>query len=55
MLPMVAGNWNESGQAGVFYRNWNNYRSNANTNYGFRAADYLAFLVLIFLPEILAT
>ena len=37
---MTAGNWNESANAGVFYRNLNNNRSNDNNNKGFRAADY---------------
>ncbi len=37
---MSAGNWNETANAGVFYRNLNNNRSNDNNNNGFRAADY---------------
>ena len=36
-----AGNWNESANAGSFYRNLNNNRSNDNNNYSFRAADYI--------------
>ena len=32
------GNWNNGANAGVFYLNGNNSRSNANTNIGFRAA-----------------
>lgn len=32
------GNWNNGSNAGVFYLNGNNSRSNANTNIGFRAA-----------------
>lgn len=39
---MTAGNWNESANAGVFYRNLNNNRSNDNNNNGFRAADYFS-------------
>ena len=32
------GNWNNGANAGVFYLNGNNSRSNVNTNIGFRAA-----------------
>lgn len=32
------GNWNNGSNAGVFYLNGNNSRSNVNTNIGFRAA-----------------
>jgi hypothetical protein len=32
------GNWNNGGNAGVFYANGNNGRGNTNTNIGFRAA-----------------
>ena len=32
------GNWNNGGNAGVFYANGNNPRSNYNTNIGFRPA-----------------
>jgi len=42
---MTAGNWNESANAGVFYRNLNNNRSNDNNNNGFRAADYAYFQI----------
>jgi hypothetical protein len=38
-----AGNWNNAANAGVFYRNWNNNRSNDNNNNGFRAGDYFTF------------
>ena len=41
-FPIASGNWNDAAKAGVFYRNWNNNRSNDNNNIGFRAADYLA-------------
>ena len=41
-FPIASGNWNDAANAGVFYRNWNNNRSNDNNNIGFRAADYLA-------------
>ena len=37
------GNWNNGVNAGVFYLNGNNSRSNSNTNIGFRSA---------FIPEI---
>ena len=37
-----AGNWNESANAGSFYRNLNNNRSNDNNNNGFRACDYFS-------------
>lgn len=40
LFPLASGNWNNAGNAGVFYRNWNNNRSNDNNNVGFRAADY---------------
>ena len=40
LLPIASGNWNNAANAGVFYRNWNNNRSNDNNNYGFRASDY---------------
>ena len=42
LFPIASGNWNDAAKAGVFYRNWNNNRSNDNNNIGFRAADYLA-------------
>jgi len=32
------GNWNNSGNAGVFYLNGNNSRDDVNANIGFRAA-----------------
>jgi hypothetical protein len=39
---LASGNWNNAAKAGVFYRNWNNNRSNDNNNIGFRASDYFA-------------
>jgi len=42
LIPIASGNWNDAAKAGVFYRNWNNNRSNDNNNIGFRASDYLA-------------
>jgi len=36
---MFCGNWSNAANAGVLYRNLNNYRSNDNNNAGFRAAD----------------
>lgn len=36
----AGGNWNNGSEAGVWARNWNNWRSNSNNNSGFRAADY---------------
>ena len=32
------GNWNNGENAGLFYLNGNNHRSNSNTNIGFRSA-----------------
>ena len=43
LSPLASGSWNFAGGAGVFYRGWNNFRSNDNVNVGFRAADYDAF------------
>lgn len=40
MFPIVGGNWSNAANAGVFYRNLNNNRTNDNTNYGARAVDY---------------
>ena len=37
------GNWNNGANAGVFYLNGNNSRTNSNTNIGFRVA--LALIV----------
>ncbi len=37
-LVYRGGNWNNGGNAGVFYANGNNPRSNYNTNIGFRPA-----------------
>jgi hypothetical protein len=37
-MAYCGGNWNNGGNAGVFYVNLNNARSNANDNIGFRAA-----------------
>ena len=48
LVPYASGNWNNAANAGVFYRNWNNNRSNDNNNYGFRCADYFATSDLIF-------
>lgn len=36
MKPIVGGNWGNASDAGVFYVNTNNYRTNSNTNVGFR-------------------
>ena len=44
LFPIASGNWTDGTNAGVFYRNWNNYRSNDNNNVGFRAGDYGAVL-----------
>lgn len=49
MFLIVGGNWTNGSNAGVFNRNWNNYRSNTNTNVGFRCA----FSDSGFYPEIL--
>ena len=40
------GNWNNGTNAGVFYLNGNNSRSNSNTNIGFRSALALFAYVL---------
>lgn len=40
------GNWNNGANAGVFYLNGNNSRSNSNTNIGFRSALALFAYVL---------
>jgi len=37
-VPIRGGNWNNGANAGVFYTNLNNARSNSNTNIGFRSA-----------------
>lgn len=35
--PLSGGNWNNSSNAGVWYLNLNNSRSNSNNNIGFRS------------------
>lgn len=42
MLSVACGNWNNSANAGVCTRNFNNYRSNSNNNVCFRASDYIS-------------
>lgn len=42
MFSVACGNWNNSGNAGLFNRNFNNYRSNSNNNVSFRASDYVS-------------
>lgn len=37
-MPIRGGNWNNTSNAGLFYLNLNNVRSNVNTNIGFRPA-----------------
>ena len=37
-MSNCGGNWNNTGNAGVFYVNLNNARSNSNGNIGFRSA-----------------
>lgn len=37
-MPNCGGNWNNGANAGVFYVNLNNHRSNSNSNIGFRSA-----------------
>lgn len=39
---MLSGNWSNAANAGVGYRNLNNYRSNDNNNAGVRAVDYFS-------------
>jgi hypothetical protein len=43
------GNWNNTSNAGVFYANGNNSRTNSNTNIGFRSAlpPYVRSLALM--------
>jgi hypothetical protein len=43
MCLIVANNWNNSSNAGVWNVNWNNDRTNSNNNVGFQA-DYGSFL-----------
>ena len=40
LLPLASGNWNNAGNAGVFCRSWNYYRSYDFYSVGFRAAAY---------------
>tara|TARA_R110002094_G_scaffold24263_1_gene36499 strand:+ start:236 stop:481 length:246 start_codon:yes stop_codon:yes gene_type:complete len=38
MLCLISGaNWNNGSNAGAWASNWNNYRTNSNSNVGFRA------------------
>lgn len=37
---LSGGNWNNAAIAGVWAANFNNYRTNTNTNVGFRCACY---------------
>lgn len=48
-LAYRGGNWNNTSNAGVFYANGNNPRSNVNTNIGFRSAlpSHVRSLVLM--------
>jgi hypothetical protein len=38
-VPLRGGNWNNGANAGLFYLNLNNARSNSNSNIGFRLAS----------------
>ena len=38
-LSTLTGNWDNDTETGAFNRNWNNYQSNDNDNYSFRACD----------------
>ena len=40
MFSVTCGNWNNSANAGVFNRNFNNNRTNDNNNVSFRVSDY---------------
>lgn len=40
LFPLASGDWNGAASAGVFYRNWYNFRSYSSTVFGFRAAAY---------------
>ena len=42
ILPLASGVWDGAGNAGVFCRSWNFYRSHGSSNVGFRAAAYVA-------------
>jgi hypothetical protein len=42
---LSCGDWNNGTNTGVFNRNWNSNRSNANNNISFRCADYFAKLL----------
>jgi len=44
-IPIRGGNWNNGSNAGVFYLNLNNSRTNVNTNIGGR----LAFITSVIL------
>lgn len=55
MSPLASGNWNNNANAGVFYRNWNNNRSNDNNEYGFRVARPDSVSILTFRRERLET
>lgn len=37
MAPLSSGNWNNSSNAGGWYLNLNNNRTNSNNNIGFRS------------------
>ena len=41
LFPLASGGWDFSASAGVFFRFWNNRRSNATHNVGFRSAAYV--------------
>lgn len=42
MVPLACGYWNSSANAGVFHRNFSNYRSLSSHTCGFRASAYFA-------------
>ena len=48
-VPNVSGNWNNTANAGVFYRNFNNNRTNSNNNYSFRSSDYFSTYVIYYI------
>lgn len=46
-LANCGGNWNNTSNAGLGYRNGNNPRTNVNNNIGFRVARLKRFILYI--------
>jgi len=51
-MPNASGNWNNSANAGVFYRNFNNNRTNGNVNFCFRVSDYFSNCVIHYIKTL---